>query len=133
LANVLMVENPDNIIKHLYWDGEKLARMMAKVKAVTFNMQFFGILVHLFIAMVAINAYFHIKYRERLALLAVIILPWLAYMFIYYQLDTPYTNDGSVWIESGYKRGLFYFFPLALFYCANNRVADMVFNKWLKL
>lgn len=133
LDHTLMVENPDNIIKHLYWDGEKLGRMMAKVKAVTFNMQFYGILVYLFLGMLAINAYFHIRYREGLALLAVIILPWLAYMFIYYQLDTPYTNDGSVWIESGYKRGLFYFFPLVLFYCANNRVADKVFNKWLKL
>lgn len=133
LANTLMVENPDNIIKHLYWDGEKLGRMLAKVKAVTFNMQFYGILVYLFLGMLAVNAYFHIKHREGLALLAVITLPWLAYMFIYYQLDTSYTNDGSVWIESGYKRGLFYFFPLVLFYCANNRVADIIFNKWLKL
>lgn len=133
LANVLLVENPDNIIKHLYWDGEKLGRMLAKVKAVTFNMQFYGVLVYLFLGMLVLNAYFHVKYREGFALLSVIILPWLAYMFIYYQLDTPYTNDGSVWIESGYKRGLFYFFPLVLFYCANNRIADTIFNKWLKL
>lgn len=133
LRHGLQVENPDNIIKHLYWDGPKLDRMMDRVWKVTFNTQFYGILVYLFLAMVAVNAYFTIKQRKGLVLLSIIFLPWLAYMVIYYQLDTTYLPDGAVWIESGYKRGLFYFFPLMLFYCANNPIADKVFNKWLRL
>ncbi|MCB9186888.1 MAG: hypothetical protein H6601_09095 [Flavobacteriales bacterium] len=133
LRHELLVENPDNIIKHFYWDGAKLGRMMERVWKVTFNTQFYGILVYLFLATVLVNAYFTVKNREGVVLLSIIFLPWLAYMVIYYQLDTTYLPDGAVWIESGYKRGLFYFFPLMLFYCANNPIADKIFNHWLKL
>lgn len=129
----LQVESPDDIIKHLYWDGEKLDRMMDRVWKVTFNTQFYGMLVYLFLAVVVVNLYFTIKQCKGLVLLSAIFLPWLAYIFIYYQLDTTYLPDGAAWIESGYKRGLFYFFPLMLFYCANNPIADKLFNQWLKL
>jgi len=129
----LLVENPDNIIKHLYWDGAKLDRMMDRVWKVTFNTQFYGVLVYLFLAVVVVNGYYIVKKQQGLVALSMIFLPWLAYIIIFYQLDTTYLPDGAVWIESGYKRGLFYFFPLMLFYCANNPIADKLFNKWLKL
>ncbi len=130
----LKVEGSDDVIKHLYWDYDKLVRLMGKVKSVTFNMQYYGMLVHLFVAMVVVNAYFSLKHKEGLVLLSAVFVPWLVYIFIYYQLDDPYMPTGGTdYIQSGYKRGIFYFFPIMLFYCANNRVAYTIFNKWLKL
>ncbi|HAP68133.1 MAG TPA: hypothetical protein DCR04_00160, partial [Flavobacteriales bacterium] len=129
----LKVETTDAMIDHLYWDYDKLVRLMTKVKAVTLSTQFYGLLVYLFLAMIAINAYFIVRYREGLVLLSAIIIPWLIYIAIYYQMEEDYLPGGTAYIEYGYKRGLFYFFPLFLFYCANNRISDTVFNKWLKL
>ena len=133
VKSVLAVESANPIIAELYWDPGKLSRMWEKVKDVTFNTQYYGIVVYLFIVMVLINIGSFIKDRERLVFIGVILISWLSYLLIYYQLDSDYSQGSPNWIESGYKRGLFYFLPLLLFYCANNKIMSKVFNDYLKI
>ncbi len=134
LESVLMVEKSSLIIKYLYWDPDKLLRMLKQVEFVTFSTQYYGIVIYLFIIMLLINIPFIIKHKEGIVLLSIIVVPWILYMLIYYQLNTDYmTYSAGGWLGSGYKRGLFYFIPLLLFYCVNNRIGYKIFNKYLTI
>ncbi len=131
MTSILHVESPMPIIKKLFWDPEKLSRILSQVKFVTFNTQFYGIIIYLFIMIALINTIFIFKKKENGILLGSIILAWSTYIFFYYQIDSDF-KDLSMggWIHSGYKRGLFYFLPLILFYCANNFISDKLFKKY---
>lgn len=133
VKSILQVENSNPMVKHLYWDGAKLGRLWEKVKDVTFNTRYYGIIVYTFLIILVVNVVNLIKYKDRLVLLTIIAVPWLLYLFIYYQLDTDYEPGSTNWIESGYKRGFFYFLPLLLFYCASNRLATKIFRKYLAI
>lgn len=131
MKSVLHVQSGLPVIKKLFWDPEKLSRIWSQVKFVTFNTQFYGIVVYLFVLLAAANIYFIIKKKESWIFLGSVLLAWFIYMVIFYQIDTDYkdTSMGG-WINSGYKRGLFYFLPLILFYCANNFISDKLFKKY---
>lgn len=133
LATVLHVQNAEPIIMKLYWDPGKLSRMWAQVVSVTFKAQFYGWSIYIFLIMIAVNIYFIIKKKDNLMLLGTIFISWLLYIFVYYQIDTDYGPNATIWILAGYKRGLFYFLPLMLFYCGTNAAVSKVFNKWLSL
>ena len=131
MKSVLNIESSLPIVKKLFWDPEKLSRMWSQVTFVTFSTQFYGIIVYLFILMALANIVFIIKKKENGILLGTILLAWVTYIYFYYQIDADYVDlSMGGWIHSGYKRGLFYFLPLILFYCANNFISDKLFKKY---
>ncbi len=129
LSDILEIHKGLPIIKHLYWDPAKLKRMMYQVQWVSFKPNYYGIVVYLFFALVALNLFQIIRRRDRIALLAMIFGAWGLYMIIFYQIDTTYLPNTTTWITSGYRRGFFYFLPLILFYSATNRFTMLLFRK----
>lgn len=130
---ILNITAAQPIMTYIYWDGAKLLRMLEQVLAVTFNTRFYGVIVYLFIALVILNIYSIIKKGDRGSVLLLIFIPWVLYMFIYYQIDTDYMPGSVAWIGAGYKRGFFYFLPLLLFYSATNSLVRSLFTRWLLL
>jgi Mg2+/citrate symporter len=64
-------------------------------------------------------------------LLLVCVGAWLLYTILFYQMKN---TDGSLfapggWMLSGYKRGMFSFVPLAVFYCAANEVCQKIYAR----
>lgn len=131
VKNVLEIESVNPIVKEFTLDGEKWSRMFAQIYDVTFSLQYYGIVVYLFVITIFVNVYYIVKEKDTLLLLGVVLLPWLMYLGIYYIIDTDYTS-GS-WITAGYKRGFFYFLPLMLFYIASNKVVNTLFKKILNV
>lgn len=131
VKNVLEIGSVNPIVEEFTLDGEKWSRMFSQVYDVTFSLQYYGVVVYLFVVAIVVNAYYTITERNTLILLGVVLLPWLMYLGVYYIIDTDYTS-GS-WITAGYKRGFFYFLPLMLFYIATNKVVNTVFKKILKV
>ena len=132
LKFVLHVAHAEPIIKVIYWDSEKFLRMIDQVISVTFNTKYYGLVIYMFIVLVLINANNIIKKKDNLSLLGAIIFSWVLYLLVYYQLNTDYKDVSTGgWINSGYRRGMFYFLPLLLFYCANNKISDSLFKKYL--
>jgi len=133
LHAIIAIENSSPILTELVWDSGKLSRMLEIVKKVTWNTQYYGIVFYLFVAVVVLNSYFAIKEKNMLVFLGAIVSAYLAYLIIYYQLDTDYLPGSVSWVESGYKRGLFYFIPIALFFITCSKVGQLTFNKLLKI
>lgn len=131
MSSVLHVSSGLPVIKKLFWDPEKISRIWSQVKFVTFNTQFYGIITYLFVLLALANIVFIFKKMENGRFLVAILTAWIIYMIIFYQIDTDYTDTSmGGWIHSGYKRGLFYYLPLILFYCANNFISDKLFKKY---
>ena len=130
---VIPFENEQPIITHLYWDIEKLQRMLGKVKKVTFSLQYYGIVVYMFLGLILLNIKNIIVHKDKLVLLLSIFIPWVLYLFVYYQINTDYMPGGVGWIEAGYKRGFFYFLPLMLYYCSTNKLVLYITRNYFSL
>ena len=134
MRTVLGVDPPQEILTQMNWDPKKFSLMFTQIRHVTFSTLYYGLTVYLFLIAVGINIPHIIRKKENTLLQVLIFVTWGLYVLVYYQLDTDYTDTSmGGWIMSGYKRGLFYFFPLMLFYCANNRIVNGLFKKQLSL
>lgn len=133
LTDVLNISQEKWIITRLYWDSDKLSHLLTKVSDVTFNTQFYGLVVYIFLIVVLLNLANIYKSKDRVVLLGIILLAYLSYLFVYYQIDTDYSLDKTGWISAGYRRGFFYFIPLLLFYSAINKYSMLLFNRFLKM
>lgn len=79
-------------------------------------------------ALLFVACYFN---KEHWALLAIFLMALGAYTAIYYQVsnkDASLFQPGG-WMQSGYKRGLFCYAPLALFYVSSSRWVDWAFRQ----
>jgi len=128
---VLPVHLPDTTIPVVEFDTGKLLRMLGKVADVTFNTRYYGVVVYLFFAIMLINVRNMIVYRDRLALLLLVCGGWAIYTLVFYGIDTDFRPGATNWIEDAYRRGLFCFFPLMVFYAAVNRFSAILFNRYL--
>ncbi len=118
------------IITTFFWDPVKVNIMIRKISFVTFNLDFFGLTMHLFFLAFVLNIYNTIRYKNKLVYLIGLFVSWMLYILLYYQIDSDFsTNTLGGWITSGYKRGLFYFIPLALFFTSTNKLSIWVFSK----
>lgn len=134
IGAILNVPSAQPLLSQLNWDSAKLARMLNQIKLVTFSSQYYGATVLLFITMIIINLKHIIMNKDNVILLISIFSSFIIYVSIFYLIDTDYTNNTMEgWIFSGYKRGLFCFFPLMLFYSANNKISRKLFNEYLTL
>jgi len=134
LKFVLEADQAQPIIKYLYWDPGKFSRMWAKITMITFSTQFYGVVIYLFLITLLINIKNIIVEKDRIVLIVCIMAAWCLYVFVLYQFDIDYTRSsmGGL-IESGYKRGLFYFLPVILFYAATNKLSSTLFFKYLTI
>ena len=131
---ILNIIPPQEILTQITWNSEKFSQMFSQIGHVTFSTLYYGLTVYLFLLIVGMNIPHIIRKKENTLLQVLIFVTWGLYVLVYYQLDTDYTDTSmGGWIMSGYKRGLFYFFPLMLFYCANNRIVNGLFKKQLSL
>ena len=69
--------------------------------------------------------------RENWILLAILLLSLTGYTMIYYQVSDadPTLFAPGGWMQSGYKRGLFCYAPVALFYAASSHWVKWAFSK----
>ncbi len=128
---VLPVHLPETTVPVVVFDAGKFIRMLGKVADVTFNTRYYGVVVYLFFAVMLINVRNMIVYKDRLALLLLLCGGWAIYILVFYAIDTDFRPGSTNWIEDAYRRGLFCFFPLMVFYAAVNRFGIMLFNRYL--
>ena len=134
IKQILHASFAQPVLDHITWDPEKLGRMFDQIKHVTFSTVYFGATILLFIGMVVLNIKNIFSNRDQVILLISIFSTWLLYVAVFYFINTDYTSSSMEgWIFSGYKRGMFCFLPLILFYSANNKISQQVFNKYLSL
>ena len=118
-------------IKSLFFDSGKLKEVFGHAWTMLMTTNLYGIIFYVFIPVVLINAISIYKRQDLLAFLVISIGGWLLYTLLFYQMKN---TDGSLfasggWMLSGYKRGMFSFVPLAIFYCAANHMAMQLYAK----
>lgn len=101
-------------------DG-KFDFMIKTVKEISFNTQLYGVVIYVFFIILLINIGLSV-YKRKLQYISpltliIIIATWCIYLAVYYQIDIHSIEVFSGYINNGYKRGLFNFLPLLLFYC----------------
>ena len=104
----------------------KFDYMMQLVTEVTASTQLYGIVFLLGLVVLVLNL-LNALYRRSLALLnpvplVLMLAAWCLYLLVYYQIDVPTLAEFDGYISNGYKRGLFNFLPLVLFYVATSDV-----------
>jgi|TARA_B110000196_G_C21141896_1_gene664309 hypothetical protein len=114
----------------LFWDYNKISMILSKVYKITLSTQYYGYTVIIFFIGVLINV--KTKIYSQKELLLTIIGAWVLYLIIFYQIDN--FNEGKLvgnYIRAGYKRALFNFFPLMLYYVATVEPINSFFKKYL--
>ena len=104
--------------------------ILSKVYKITLSTQYYGYTVIIFFIGVLINV--KTKIYSQKELLLTIIGAWVLYLIIFYQIDN--FNEGKLvgnYIRAGYKRALFNFFPLMLYYVATVEPINSFFKKYL--
>lgn len=135
LQHVLHVTGDQPMDFNLMWDVGKLSRMWSRVVEVTFHGSYYGVVMFLFVSVVFLNIPFLGKQRHTVLLLAIIVVTWLLYLLVFYQLDTDFMPGSTDWIGDAYRRGMFNFIPLILLYCAASswsRTAFAGIERWLE-
>ena len=118
-------------IKSLFFDSAKLKEVFGHAWTMLMTTNLYGIIFYAFIPVVLINVIYIYKRQDMLSFLVVSLGGWLLYTLLFYQMKN---TDGSLfasggWMLSGYKRGMFSFVPLAIFYCAANHMAMQLYAK----
>jgi hypothetical protein len=118
-------------IKSFFFDTHKLGNVLSAAWTMIKNTSLYGIIFYVFIPVVLINVVNIYKRRDMLAFLVIAFGGWLLYTMLFYQMKN---TDGSLfapggWMLSGYKRGMFSFVPLAVFYIATNQYALRLYAK----
>lgn len=116
----------DRFVDHLFWDAERFALLTDWIKRLIFNMNLYGLTFYIFLLAILIN----IKniFRNKTELLLMILLSFLFYSAIYYQFDDVKQDPLNSMMRGSFKRALFYFIPLVLFYASTNKMVNQIFN-----
>lgn len=118
-------------IRELFFDIEKLVQVIKTAWGICTSSNTYGLTFSLFFLVLLFHSYAIIKKRDNLILLFILLVSWGGYTLLYYQMDntdgTLFSNGG--WMLSGYKRGLFVYAPIALFYVATSQYVKLIFDK----
>lgn len=134
LTYVLDIREPQRYLTQFIWNSKKFSELWTQLMHATFSTLYFGVNVYLFLIFAIAGIYLYFKKKESPVLLLLIILSWALMVSIFYQVDADYSKDLiHGWIMSSYKRILFYFFPIILFYCAISPVTLYLFNRIQKI
>lgn len=111
-----------------YYDKVKMMKIIYYVMDLFTNTQFYGwTFVAFAIAFIA-NIWFIIKRGDNLAVLAMMVMAYVAYMIMLYQIDYKWDTIENVLMYSA-KRFMFCFAPIVWYYCSTNRVFVTAFEK----
>ncbi len=117
-------------ITHLFFDFDKLSTVISTAWGMLINTQTYGLTFLLFFIALLVNIKAIIQ-KDQWVLLFVLLVGWGGYTLLYYQMDnsdgTLFSNGG--WMLSGYKRGVFVYAPLCLFYVATSKYISWLFDK----
>ena len=129
--NILKVETQQSIQFIPFYDSQKLADIARLVRAVTMSPQYYGWIVIMFFVS-SFTLILKKRRKETLTLLLVIVTTWLAYVFLYYQMNNVDSNGRLVpnYITAGYRRGFFSFLPLIVFFLASTSFTTQFFG-WI--
>ncbi|MDX1406590.1 MAG: hypothetical protein R3330_00610 [Saprospiraceae bacterium] len=118
LKFLLEAEVDIQVRTELFFDWERLLVMKNQISEVTFSTLYYGIVNYLFGVVVAISLVLWMINRQRthLKLLLAIIIAWVLYVLLFYQMDVDFTTVG--WLLYSYKRGLFTYLPPMVFFMA---------------
>ncbi|MDB4438723.1 glycosyltransferase family 39 protein [bacterium] len=109
------------VIRRLFLDIEKLTDLLGQIIVIIFNTETYALGFFFILFAVLTNMIFFKKSKATHAMTFILIVSFVMYVWVYYQLDTDYKiiHVGS-WIGSGFKRGLFYFLPIGCYYIGNS-------------
>ncbi|MDX1477045.1 MAG: hypothetical protein R3301_05035 [Saprospiraceae bacterium] len=116
----------------LFLDWERLRVMKNQITEVTFSTAYYGVVNHLFCAIVLLSALIWAINRKHThwKLLAAIGVGWLLYLILFYQMDVDFTKVG--WLLYSYKRGLFTYLPPMVFFMAVTWISRSFFE-WVEV
>jgi hypothetical protein len=117
----------DRFVTHLFWDSDRLLRELKWIKFITFYLMLYGLAFYIFIFAIILN--FRNLHRDKLALLILIFISFIIYAGIFYQLDEVKQDPLDTMMQYSFKRGLFYFIPMVLFYSATCKPVQLFFAK----
>lgn len=118
-------------INHLFYDADKLSKVVDRCWNIITTKNLFGITTQLFLFVLFIHVYAIYKRRDNWFLLTIIFVSLLSYSLVFYQVDDKdgflfFENGG--WLDSGYKRGLFSYLPMFFVYIALSEYVKKVFD-----
>jgi hypothetical protein len=119
------LESENVFIFKLFYDDAKLSDMKREIWELFKSTTFYGITFILFLIILISNVISIFKRKDHAVTLLLILLSWIFYNILFYQIDYVWDSLLNV-LRYSYKRFLFSFVPLLWFYIAVN------FNvKWL--
>ena len=120
-------------IKKIFFDGHKLSEVLGHAWTMLMETNLYGIVFYIFLPVLVVHVIYNVINRKQnmFDFLVITLGAWLMYTMLYYQMKD---TDGSLfasggWMLSGYKRGMFSFVPLVVFYCATNNLATQLYDK----
>jgi hypothetical protein len=123
----LTLEQPA-MIPHLFWDKEKATTILREVWILFNTSTYYGVSFVLFFFVLLSNVWAIYKKQDHVVTLLLIILSWLFYTILVYQINYYWDSILNV-LHYSYKRFLFSFVPLVWFYIAVNHNVAWVFGK----
>ncbi len=121
------------LITHPFWDGAKAETIYNHAKDLLTNTVYYGwTFTGLLLAVVA-NAWYAVKKRDSLWLLAAFCLSLVGYFVVIYQIEYKWDSIENV-LRYSAKRFLFCYVPIAWFYIVSNRTvrtACEAADRWL--
>ncbi|GHV63864.1 hypothetical protein FACS1894199_00780 [Bacteroidia bacterium] len=111
-----------------FWDAEKMGTIFKEVWVLFKTQTYYGVTFVLFFFVALSNVWNIYKRRDHVVTLFLIILSWLFYTILVYQIDYIWDSILNV-LRYSYKRFLFSFVPLVWFYIAVNHNVTWIFNK----
>ncbi len=126
LKIVIHAESAERFRHELFWDPRLLTFILKYIKMLFFNVNLYGLVFYIFVAVFLINIKF---LKQNWPVLAYLLLGFVFYTFIYYQLN-PETQDSiQTMMRASYKRAVFYYIPGVLFYSAVSLLSIRFFNR----
>lgn len=98
-----------------FWDVDRFRSLLQETGKVTFSTFYYGIVIFFSLFMIGLHlilAYFN-KQRKQWLLFACIVIAWLGYLALFYQMKSDFVSAGL--ISASYKRGLYAYLPPLLF------------------
>lgn len=117
----------DRFVDHLFWDGERIQLIIDWIMNLIFNINLYGLTFYIFILGILLNIKRLLADRPEFLLL--IIVSFFLYTAVYYQLDPVKQDPIETLMKTSFKRALFYFVPLVLYYTSTSKVIKSLFEK----
>lgn len=118
-------KSSDAFVKHLFYDSEKISLLVKMIFSVMKSTHYYGWTFAAFVVVVLLNIRNILK--NNTYLFVGIIVSFLLYSFLYYQMDNESGNFSyslQSMVSSSFKRGMFPFLPLLCYYMATSTVLN---------